>query len=95
MPKAVLQTMDICLTFSQLNGESAMAAHSRLISSLSLLNYCPLKLQLPNLSKALNCFREEFKKSLFADDTSFIRGGSLKSFENLIDVMDILAIFQA
>ena len=44
--------------FSQLNGESARAAHSHLISSLSLLNYCPLKSQLPNLSKALNCLEK-------------------------------------
>ena len=32
--------------------------------------------------------RKEFKKSLFADDSSFILDGSLKSFENLIDVLD-------
>ena len=30
----------------------------------------------------------EFKKSLFADDASFILGGSFKSFQTLIDILD-------
>ena len=30
----------------------------------------------------------EFKKSLFADDASFILDGSFKSFQTLIDILD-------
>ena len=38
--------------------------------------------------KGIQFIREEFKKSLFADDASFILDGSLKSFEQLTDALD-------
>lgn len=38
--------------------------------------------------KGIRLVRETFKKSLFADDASFILDGSIRSFERLIDVLD-------
>ena len=38
--------------------------------------------------KGIFYMNQEFKRSLFADDASFILDGSLKSFETLIDVLD-------
>ena len=38
--------------------------------------------------KGITYANYEFKKSLFADDASFILDGSLKSFETLVDILD-------
>ena len=38
--------------------------------------------------KGITYSKHEFKKSLFADDASFILDGSIKSFEALVDVLD-------
>ena len=38
--------------------------------------------------KSITYSKHEFKKSLFADDPSFILDGSIKLFEALVDVLD-------
>ena len=44
--------------------------------------------------KVIRLSGAEFRKSLFADDTSFILDGSVKSFKTLVRILEILAIFQ-
>ena len=55
------------------------------IIAIELLSF---KVTISENIKGIKLFKEEFKKSLFADDASFILDGSLKSLENLIDVLD-------
>ena len=55
------------------------------IIAIELLSF---KITTTESIKGFKLSREVFKKSLFADDASFILDGSLKSLENLIDVMD-------
>ena len=55
------------------------------IIAIELLSY---KVTTSEYIKGIKMFGEEFKKSLFADDASFILDGSLKSLENLIDILD-------
>ena len=54
------------------------------IISIELLSH---KISTSETIKGIQFIREEFKKSLFADDASFILYGSFKSFEQLIDVL--------
>ena len=55
------------------------------IIAIELLSF---KVTISENIKGIKLFKEEFKKSLFADDASFILDGSLKYLENLIDVLD-------
>lgn len=55
------------------------------IISIELLSH---KILTSETIKGIQFIREEFKKSLFADDASFILDGSLKSFEQLTDALD-------
>ena len=55
------------------------------IIAIELLSF---KITTTKSIKGFELFREVIKKSLFADVASFILDGSLKSLENLIDVMD-------
>ena len=55
------------------------------IIAIEILSY---KVTTSESIKGIKMFGEEFKKSLFADDASFILDGSLKSLENLIDILD-------
>ena len=41
-----------------------------------------------DIIKGIIYTKQEFKKSLFADDASFILDGSFKSFQTLIEILD-------
>ena len=77
--------MATCQISYPFNVESAQVVHFHRISLLFLLNYCLIKYQHRKLLKAYSSFG---KKSLFADDASFILDVSLTSFEQLTDVLD-------
>ena len=55
------------------------------IICIELLSY---KITTTEDIKGITYSKHEFKKSLFADDASFILDGSIKSFEALVDVLD-------
>ena len=55
------------------------------IMCIELLSY---KISTPEDIKGIIYTKQEFKKSLFADDASFILDGSFKSFQTLIDILD-------
>ena len=52
---------------------------------IELLSY---KISTTEDIKGIIYTKQEFKKSLFADDASFILDGSFKSFQTLIDILD-------
>ena len=52
---------------------------------IELLSY---KIKTTEYIKCITHSKQEFKKSLFADDVSFILDGSKKSFEALVDILD-------
>ena len=55
---------------------------------LYVLNYFCIEFQPQKTLKAFSIQIWNLKKSLFADDASFILGGSFKSFQTLIDILD-------
>ena len=55
------------------------------IICIELLSY---KITTTEDIKGITNSKHEFKKSIFADDASFILDGSIKSFEALVDVLD-------
>ena len=55
------------------------------IMCIELLSY---KISTTEDIKGIIYTKQEFKKSLFADDASFILDGSFKSFQTLIDILD-------
>ena len=55
------------------------------IMCIDLLSY---KISTTEDTKGIIYTKQEFKKSLFADDASFILDGSFKSFQTLIEILD-------
>ena len=51
----------------------------------------PFKIPTTEDIKGITYANYEFRKSLFADDASFILDGSLKSSETLVDILDNLS----
>ena len=51
----------------------------------------PFKIATTEDIKGITYANYEFRKSLFADDASFILDGSLKSSETLVDILDNLS----
>ena len=88
MPKAVSRIMATCLSSSQYGEVFARDVHCLPTCLLYVLNYFRIKFQPQKTLKAFSIQIWNLKKSLFADDASFILDGSFKSFQTLIDILD-------